>query len=78
MADVRMGVANIPHGFSWSSILIVVLLGLIAWLVGYGIKITPQVRSTANQVANLNNLQKVDVHCKVHPLARTIDCVGNL
>ena len=78
MADVRMGVANIPHGFSWSSILIVVLLGLIAWLVGYGIKITPQVRSTANQVANLNNLQKVDVHCQVHPLARTIDCIGNL
>ncbi len=73
-----MGVENIPHGFSWSSILIIVLLGLIVWLVGYGIKVTPQIRSTANQVANLNNLQKVDLNCNFHLFAGKINCTGNL
>jgi hypothetical protein len=53
--------ANIPHGFSIANIAIIILLGLIVWGIFYGAKIAPQVRSTANEVANLNQLKDVDL-----------------
>lgn len=68
----------IDHGFTVANIAIIIVLILILWGILYGAKIAPQVRSTANQVANLNNLQKVNVNCVVHPLARTISCVGTI
>ena len=34
---------------------------LLLWGIRDAIRIAPQVRSTANQVANLNNLREVDL-----------------
>ena len=55
----------LEHGFSWYRIILLALIILICFGIRYGIIIVPQVRSTANQVANLNNLQKVDVKGEV-------------
>ena len=68
----------IPHGFTIQGIVTIIFLGLIVWGIFYGAKIAPQIRSTANQVANLNNLQKVNVNCQIHPLSRTVVCQGTL
>jgi hypothetical protein len=48
----------IEHGISVTSIIIVILL---LWAIRWGSIIVPQIRATANQVANINNLQKVDI-----------------
>jgi hypothetical protein len=65
---------GIEHGFSIANIAIIILLGLIVWGIFYGAKIAPQVRSTANQIANLNKYQNTNIHCDIHPLSRTLDC----
>jgi len=49
---------KIPHGFSIATIAIVILL---LWGLRWGSIVVPQIRSTADRVASLNNLQNVDL-----------------
>jgi hypothetical protein len=65
-----------PHGFNWFKIVCLVLVILFAWGVHYGMVITPQVRSTANKVVQLNNLE--DVNMKVGWGGCSIPIKGNL
>lgn len=69
---------RIEHGFTIANIAMIIVLCLIAWGILYGAKIAPQVRATANQVANLNELKNVNINCDVHPLARKVFCSGTL
>lgn len=70
--------AKIPHGFSWYNIIYLVLIVLLILAIYWGHIITPQVRATANQVANLNDLKKVDFRCDFHVLAGWLKCSGTL
>lgn len=54
-------VLNMDHGFTWHKITWLVLVIFVIFGVRYGMIIAPQVRATAAQVANINNLQKVDI-----------------
>lgn len=56
---------NIEHGFTIANIGIIIFLILILWGIKWGSFVAPQIRSTANQVANLNNLGKVSVKCRI-------------
>jgi hypothetical protein len=49
------------HGFTWFRVICFVLAILIIFGIRYGTIIIPQIRGTADQVANLNNLQKIDL-----------------
>ena len=49
---------RLNHGLSITSIVIVILL---LWGIHWGRIVVPQIRQTADKVANINNLQKVDL-----------------
>lgn len=51
----------IEHGFSWATILILIILIILFWGIHWGRIIAPQVRSTADKVVQLNNLQDVNL-----------------
>lgn len=65
------------HGFSWFKIVCLVLAILLTWGIRDAIRVAPQIRSTANQVANLNNLEKVDLKCSFGGCVH-FTCAGTL
>lgn len=69
---------HIEHGFTWFRILCLILaIGLVIAL-RWGFILVPQVRQTANQVANLNDLKKVDFRCEFHLIAGWLKCSGTI
>ena len=68
---------HIPHGFSYFKIVCLVLVILFIWGVHTGLVLAPQIRSTANKVVQLNNLETVDLKGKVGGCV-TIGLKGNL
>jgi hypothetical protein len=54
-----------PHDFTWFKIVCLLLAILFLWGIRYGMMITPQIRSTANQIADLNKLQTLDLSGKI-------------
>ena len=58
-------VPYLDHGFTWYRVIVLVLAIIVIFGIRYGAIIIPQVRSTADKVANLNNLQVVDIHGRI-------------
>lgn len=56
---------RLDHGFSIANIAMLVILVLIFWAIHWGRIVVPQVRQTADQVANLNKLHDVDLKGKI-------------
>lgn len=68
----------IEHGFTWYNIVWLIFWVLVIVGIHYGMIVIPQVRQTANQVANLNDLKIVNLKCDVHLLAGKLSCSGTL
>ena len=62
-------ISPIPHGFSWSGIIVIILLALILWGVSHEVKRTaPILTYDSEQInelnKNLEDLKVVDIHYK--------------
>ena len=44
---------------------LLVIIILLVWGARWGTIVVPQIRSTADKVASLNNLQTLDIHGKI-------------
>lgn len=63
MAQIRHH--PLEHGFTYFKIVCLVLAILFAWGVRTAYVLTPQIRSTADKVVRLNDLQNVDLQGKI-------------
>lgn len=52
---------HIPHGFSYFKIVCLVLAILLFWGIRDALRISPQVRATADKIVSLNNLEDVNL-----------------
>ena len=74
--ETLAGRQPLEHGFTLYRILCLILAILLVLGVKYGMIVVPEIRETANQVANLNEIKKVDVRC--HLACGSFNCLGSL